>query len=507
MLPFGINELPHFQPEDPLKVRLKFLFTLSTVALALCVASQLPENALAETGEAVASSEQALATLDGIADKVPPEIKEIVKTAKEIAGIYGDVRTALDVASRVLRVLGIIESKKQENLYEQLAAYIDQLGARLSWHEDAKDRDHRLSVLENALESANTSLSHGSLLARDSNPDWDSRIAVSDAEKSSACERYDQPKAVVGDWQKIISRRAPVSNGFTYDWRLGVPALMQLVALRVQVMAAIDPGFRSVESYNELKKHRDALRAHYDKMLSGIECATDWCTGGCKLGLPCTWCVDAVACADIYTGTSATAISNAMPWNTRDARIEEARQEAYDEVYRKLPLFELRSLIDSLTLYMTGVKDLTAKYQRIPVSHAPSLCLDVQWGNLAAGTPVWLWDCNGGDAQWWVYDRQRGTIVNPPSGKCLDVQWGSTTPGTPVWLWDCNGGDAQRWTYDPETRVLENALGTVLDIQWGNLQAGTPVWTWPRNEGWAQQWRADQELPRRAPIPVQPQNP
>jgi hypothetical protein len=138
--------------------------------------------------------------------------------------------------------------------------------------------------------------------------------------------------------------------------------------------------------------------------------------------------------------------------------------------------------------------DLTEQYQRIPVYRASALCLDVQ-GSPTARAPVRLWDCGDyrsrGTSQNWVYDRQRGTIVNGASGKCLDVQWASTTPGTPVWLWDCNGTDAQRWTYDPKTHVLQNALGTVLDIQWGNLEKGTPVWTWPRNEGWAQQWRAE----------------
>jgi Ricin-type beta-trefoil lectin domain len=158
----------------------------------------------------------------------------------------------------------------------------------------------------------------------------------------------------------------------------------------------------------------------------------------------------------------------------------------------------MQSIMDLLSLYNYGGYDLTALLQRIPVYLADSLCLSVQ-GNLAAKAPVQLSRCNGTNAQRWVYDRQRGTISNPPSGKCLDVQWGNPVRGVPVWLWDCNGGDAQRWTYDPETRVLQNALGTVLDIQWGNLQELTPVWTWRRNEGLAQQWKADQRYGRRTP--------
>ena len=50
----------------------------------------------------------------------------------------------------------------------------------------------------------------------------------------------------------------------------------------------------------------------------------------------------------------------------------------------------------------------------------------------------------------------------------------------------------QKWTYDPESRVLQNAVGTtVLDVQWGNFQRGNPVWMWDRDGNGAQQWHTD----------------
>jgi hypothetical protein len=201
-----------------------------------------------------------------------------------------------------------------------------------------------------------------------------------------------------------------------------------------------------------------------------------------------------VACADIYTGL---AVTSSFRFNERkvkrqavvDTTVNPLIAGLYRDVLRMMPLFEMRSMIDMLFLYAhPGLPDLTEGTQHIAAAASPNLCLDVQWGSPEAGTPVWLWDCNGGAAQWWVYDRQSGTIHNPAYSRCLDVQWGNPAPGAPVWLWDCNGGDAQKWTYDPETGVLQSALGTALDLDWGVLQAWAPAQMWSRHDGPSQRW-------------------
>jgi hypothetical protein len=46
--------------------------------------------------------------------------------------------------------------------------------------------------------------------------------------------------------------------------------------------------------------------------------------------------------------------------------------------------------------------------------------------------------------QQWSYDRQ-GNVLRNGFNTVLDVQWGSLVAGTPVWLWDENGGAAQQW--------------------------------------------------------------
>ncbi len=94
-------------------------------------------------------------------------------------------------------------------------------------------------------------------------------------------------------------------------------------------------------------------------------------------------------------------------------------------------------------------------------------CLDATGNGTANGTPLQLWDCNGGGAQKWTDTGTNGTAVqlwNCQSyaadqhwvhqgdtslrtlGRCLDATGNGTANGTPLQLWDCNGGGAQKWT-------------------------------------------------------------
>jgi hypothetical protein len=282
-----------------------------------------------------------------------------------------------------------------------------------------------------------------------------------------------------------------------YDWRLGVPALLELISWRIQFIAALDPNFRTSGQFDgEITKYIDAIQSHYVKMLKGVKCGFRYS------GKNDTLVLDPYMCGDIYSGFSAAAFfdgrRNGMLRVSYDGKnfVAEASEDEIlakleSVVKRRMPLFQMQAMINTLTLYNHRSLDLTEKNHRIPVYGAPKLCLDTEGGNVTAGTNVMLHECNGSDGQTWVYNRESDTISNPVSGLCLDVAWESPVPGMGVGLWHCTGHDSQQWTYNRVTHVLQNKLGTVLDIQWGNLQAGTPVWSWPLNGGRAQQWRAD----------------
>src|SRR5262249_2563686 len=118
-----------------------------------------------------------------------------------------------------------------------------------------------------------------------------------------------------------------------------------------------------------------------------------------------------------------------------------------------------------------------------------SMCIDVEGGNPAAETPVWLWPCWGNAAQGWHYDRKPGLIHNGAFNKCLGPHYGGMIRGDYVITIDCFEGDSeQEWSYDPNTKRFWNRNGRVLDAQWGHRDARTPLWVWDANYTSAQQW-------------------
>ncbi|HEX4226198.1 MAG TPA: ricin-type beta-trefoil lectin domain protein [Pseudonocardiaceae bacterium] len=71
-------------------------------------------------------------------------------------------------------------------------------------------------------------------------------------------------------------------------------------------------------------------------------------------------------------------------------------------------------------------------------------CMDVYGQGTADGTPVELWDCNGGPNQQLVQETN-GTLVGLQSGKCLEDP-GSSTDGTvQLVITDCTTGADEQW--------------------------------------------------------------
>ncbi|MCB0563940.1 MAG: RICIN domain-containing protein, partial [Phaeodactylibacter sp.] len=73
-------------------------------------------------------------------------------------------------------------------------------------------------------------------------------------------------------------------------------------------------------------------------------------------------------------------------------------------------------------------------------------CLDLSLSQTDNGKNIQLFDCNGTDAQNWIYDgftKAFRSAIDP--GKCLDVTESNFTNATNIQLWDCNGTDAQQF--------------------------------------------------------------
>ncbi|MEL6893626.1 MAG: RICIN domain-containing protein [Actinomycetota bacterium] len=113
-------------------------------------------------------------------------------------------------------------------------------------------------------------------------------------------------------------------------------------------------------------------------------------------------------------------------------------------------------------------------------------CLDVPFANRTNGTNLWMWQCNGTNAQR-VFIRN-GRIEIMQSGKCLDIEGPSTRSGTPVQIWDCQNVPQHRWTVRADGSIYSSYARKCLDVSGGSTAARAKVQIWSCNGTKAQQW-------------------
>jgi len=79
------------------------------------------------------------------------------------------------------------------------------------------------------------------------------------------------------------------------------------------------------------------------------------------------------------------------------------------------------------------------------IVNANGYCLNVVESGTASKTLVDLHQCDDVVGQQWKVNSTTNTITNPHSGLCLDDQYANTSNGNQVWVYTCNGTDAQIW--------------------------------------------------------------
>ena len=76
-------------------------------------------------------------------------------------------------------------------------------------------------------------------------------------------------------------------------------------------------------------------------------------------------------------------------------------------------------------------------------------CIDLSQSNTDNGNNIQLYDCNGTNAQKWLYDgmnRSIRSVVNPD--KCMQIELntdGVYGKRSNVTIYDCNGSDVQQF--------------------------------------------------------------
>jgi endo-1,4-beta-xylanase len=126
---------------------------------------------------------------------------------------------------------------------------------------------------------------------------------------------------------------------------------------------------------------------------------------------------------------------------------------------------------------------------------ATGRALDEPGGQTANGTPLEIWDSNGGANQHWRADANGDgtyTLTNLASGRVLDEPGSQTANGTRVEVWDSNGGANQHWrasaNSDGSYTLVNVASGRALESAGGQSANGTPVQIWDSTGGSDQHW-------------------
>ncbi|WP_285598777.1 serine/threonine protein kinase [Kineosporia sp. NBRC 101731] len=68
-----------------------------------------------------------------------------------------------------------------------------------------------------------------------------------------------------------------------------------------------------------------------------------------------------------------------------------------------------------------------------------NLCLDLGANEVQNGLTVQLWECNGTRAQ--IFEAVGDEVRNPWSGRCLTTTTNEPAAGDPLIMWDCSGGN------------------------------------------------------------------
>jgi hypothetical protein len=124
--------------------------------------------------------------------------------------------------------------------------------------------------------------------------------------------------------------------------------------------------------------------------------------------------------------------------------------------------------------------------QTITPSSNTELCLDVPSDSAFDGNSLWLWECNGGESQLWLFDNWQIRFAADES-KCIDS--GDMSDGTQLYLWDCNGSPQQSWGFDgDQSTVYLSDTSTCLDYYGDWASNGQPLHIWECSGDWNQQW-------------------
>jgi hypothetical protein len=185
---------------------------LAAVALVVCWfgwRTELPAAAVTETW---------------IDSNLPPELDLLFTNAQTIAGYYTGVNTTLQAVNATLLFLNGSTIPSQEQQFAMLHRHLDQIGIDIVQFVGSSFQDFRLADAQTGFEIAQQLVKEGQTVAVGSNADFYSRRAINNAFLDSS-----------------FNRKRKGRSGLTSDWRVGLPHLMHVMGIRLNVLAAMEP--------------------------------------------------------------------------------------------------------------------------------------------------------------------------------------------------------------------------------------------------------------------------
>jgi hypothetical protein len=116
-----------------------------------------------------------------------------------------------------------------------------------------------------------------------------------------------------------------------------------------------------------------------------------------------------------------------------------------------------------------GVRRSLPGYFELRPLNGSNKCMDVNGSGTSNGTKIQVWDCNGSNAQQFVFTAEGQLRPKHANTFCSDISGGSAGNDKKVHLWDCDGGSSEKWvittdgsfkSYNNQSYCLDAANGS-----------------------------------------------
>jgi hypothetical protein len=280
-----------------------------------------------------------------VEEDIPHTIKSIAQVTQQVISIYDDGTTEqVDVKAGVDAANDLFHPSAGPTIDRTLALLNTQLAKSGVSNTGAAASDERYGQAASAFNDLVEETGTGFTLA---NADTDSLepLAFIEASPELVFNRpYNKdatavtvgPSGHVENWSVWVGAEPEVSHGNVYDWRLGLAEYLYYLAIRIHVIAGVDPNWKADGAFSfELHAHERFLTQQLTTMNDGIKCVhADKAKPAYDI------------CADIYSGIYAAAFHDSQPATDMNG-IDALKQQLVD----KLPLAELMKTISSLDAY------------------------------------------------------------------------------------------------------------------------------------------------------------